>query len=105
MDATYYSQTINTDAAEAILIGYYAVNDKLKWPISLRELSQQSDTSIVDSCILNNPTDMNIIAENVGIAYESPKGKKELKKRLFDVPLVERFSNGNVIPPPKVKEI
>ena len=105
LDAKYYSQRINTDAAEAILIGYYTVNDKLKWKISSRETFEDSNTSIGTLCIPSNSTDSNIIAETAGIVYTSHQGKKEMKKRLFSIPLVERFSNGNVIPPPRLNEL
>ena len=105
LDAKYYSQRINTDAAEAILIGYYTVNDKLKWKISSREIFEDSNTSIGDLCIPNNSTNSNFIAETAGIVYASHEGKKVMKKRLFSIPLVERFSNGNVIPPPKLNEL
>lgn len=110
MDATYYNESMNTDAAEAILIGHYAVNDKLKWKNSHGDGDSNSDRDRnknlmiasniqnEESLILNSSLNLNShhITDTPPTMYKS-KGSKEL----FSAPLIERFSNGNVVLPPK----
>lgn len=72
---------MNTDAAEAILIGHFAVNDKLKW-------STQCGHS----------------ESNIGVTTEM-KGKNAQSQKQetnFRTPLIERFSNGNVVLPTRI---
>ena len=66
---------MNTDAAEAILLGHFAVNEKLGWSserAGLKDLTTHSS-------YLHNHT------------------------RFFKPPLVERFTNGNVVLPKEKK--
>jgi hypothetical protein len=78
MEGDFYQGPMNTDAAEAILIGHYAVNDKLKW--SSQRVQKES---------------------NIDITSEMKEEKIKIQRleKMFPTPLIERFSNGNVVLP------
>jgi hypothetical protein len=78
MEGDFYQGPMNTDAAEAILIGHYAVNDKLKW--SSQRVQKKS---------------------NIDITSEMKEEKIKIQRleKMFPTPLIERFSNGNVVLP------
>lgn len=106
MDATYYNQSMSTDAAEAILIGYYAVNDKLKWKNSHDDSDRDRNKYLINASNIQNEESLTSnsslepnslhITDTPATMYKS----KEIKE-LFSAPLIERFSNGNVVLPPK----
>lgn len=90
MDVDYYEGPMNTDAAEAIMIGHYAVNDKLLWS-SQKSLALQKSTIIPTSdSIANSDSDIEL----------QPLTQRE---GMFSLPLIERYSNGNVVLPPRTK--
>ena len=66
---------MNTDAAEAILLGHFAVNEKLGWN---RERSEERNGTAHSSYFQNQAS-------------------------YFKPPLVERFTNGNVVLPKEKK--
>jgi hypothetical protein len=67
-----------------ILIGHYALHDKLRWP------SHRFNSNETNNCNNDDGTSDN---DNI---------KKGVNmKGLFSIPLIERYSNGNVILPPK----
>jgi hypothetical protein len=78
MEGDFYQGPMNTDAAEAILIGHYAVNDKLKW--SSQRVQKES---------------------NIDLTSEMKEEKIKIQRleKMFPTPLIERFSNGNVVLP------
>lgn len=78
MEENFYQGPMNTDAAEAILIGHYAVNDKLKWS---SQHAQKKSNNGIDS----------------EIKEESAMSQKQ--ETIYPTPLIERFSNGNVVLP------
>lgn len=78
MEENFYQGPMNTDAAEAILIGHYAVNVKLKW--SSQHAQRESSYGIYSE-----------------IKEESIQSQKQ--ETIYPTPLIERFSNGNVVLP------
>ena len=77
---------MNTDAAEAILLGHYAVSDKLKWRGSRRTIKNMET---------QNGINLNDDSEN-----QSQQIQTYAVDGLFVKPLIDRYSNGNVILPP-----
>ena len=77
---------MNTDAAEAILLGHYAVSDKLKWRGSKR---------IPKNMEIQNGINLNDDDDN-----RSQVVQTYAVDELFARPLIDRYSNGNVILPP-----
>ena len=77
---------MNTDAAEAILLGHYAVSDKLKWRGSRRTIENRETQSGV-----------NLDGDNEN---RSQVVQTYAVDELFAIPLIDRYSNGNVILPP-----
>jgi hypothetical protein len=78
MEEDFYKGPMNTDAAEAILIGHYAVNDKLKWSSQ----RAQKESSI-----------------KISSEMEEKETQSQRLETMFPTPLIERFSNGNVVLP------
>lgn len=78
MEDHFYQGPMNTDAAEAILIGHFAVNDKLRW-------SSQHTQKESNSQITSEIKEVNILSQK--------------QETIFSTPLIERFSNGNVVLP------
>ena len=70
---------MNTDAAEAILLGYFAVNEKLKWGRERSEANQIERSVNAYSCHFQE------------------------QMSIFKPPLVERYTNGNVVLPKEKK--
>ena len=77
---------MNTDAAEAILLGHYAVSDKLKWRGSRRTTKNME---------IQNGINLNDDDDN-----RSQVVQTYAVDDLFVKPLIDRYSNGNVILPP-----
>lgn len=83
-DEELFVGPMNTDVSEAILLGFYVVNDKLKWSYN-NPKSTELSLSISDD----------EFSSSVQISRENEK---------FAVPLINRYTNGNVILPQKKKK-
>ena len=83
LDEELFVGPMNTDVSEAILLGFYVVNDKLMWSCNNPKFTELSSSISDDKC------------SSVQIPRE--KGK-------FSVPLINRYTNGNVILPQKKKK-
>jgi hypothetical protein len=91
LDEELFIGPMNTDTSEAILLGFYVVHDKLMWAhTDPRSLGQSF--SISDEECSEVRTDLDINSQNRRDNY--------LK---FAAPLIHRYTNGNVILPPKQK--
>ena len=83
---------MNTDVSEAILLGFYVVNDKLEWSCNDPRSTEQS-LSISDR-------ECSSLLPNIDISTPIKKEEKDT----FSVPLIHRYTNGNVILPLQKKK-
>jgi hypothetical protein len=82
---------MNTDTSEAILLGFYVVHDKLMWAYTDPRSLEQS-FSVSDEECSSVRTDIDINSQ--------VRRDNNLK---LAAPLIHRYTNGNVILPPKQK--
>ena len=86
LDEELFVGPVNTDTSEAILLGFYVVHDKLMWACT----DPRSPVSISDEECSPVRTDVDI-----DLQIRRDNNFK------FAVPLIHRYTNGNVILPPK----
>ena len=91
LDEELFVGPMNTDTSEAILLGFYVVHDKLMWSYTdPRSLEQPFSISDGECSSVRTDGDINL----------QFRRDDDLK---FAAPLIQRYTNGNVILPPKEK--